>query len=570
MAISRISEIIQYLGRRALPRDGAGPTDGQLLDDFLSRHDESAIASIVARHGPMVWGVCRRTLRNYQDAEDAFQATFLVLLRKAASIVPKEKLADWLYGVANQTALKARSTAAKKRLREMQVVAMPEPIGEAERSHDLRDFLDQELSRLPYKYRVVILLCDLQGRTRKEAARQIGVPEGTVAGRLARARAMLARGLTRQGLSLSGAALASVFGEEAAAALMPGALANSTISIAALVAAGNGTAGMVSVNIAALTNKVLKAMLMTKLTTAAGLLLLAALGIGLYLALDSRLPPRPVQAAATEPQDQSSAVMAPIPLVTLQQAPSNLYRAGAGDILAIQIGDVLGKPNEQPPLHHGASVTMGYPIQVRDDGTINLPLIEPLKIAPRFGDKEFVPASGQPMRPGLTIGEITELIRDAYTKAPATKVPILKHGTERISVALLDLRQYRVLVLREDGAKADASTAATRRAAAGHALNLPRGENDVLNALTLTGGTPNSDATIVVYKHNREKVGAGANVAHIVRIPLCYKTGEPLGFNPNDVILDNGDIVYVEMRSSEAGDRKAAPSPQPATPLPKN
>ncbi len=569
MAITRISEIIQSLGRRALPRDGAGPTDGQLLDDFLSRHDESAIASIVARHGPMVWGVCRRTLRNHQDAEDAFQATFLVLLRKAASIVPKEKLADWLYGVANQTALKARSTAAKRRLREMQVVAMPEPIGEAERSHELRDFLDQELRRLPFKYRVVILLCDLQGRTRKEAARQIGVPEGTVAGRLARARAMLARGLTRQGLSLSGAALASVLAEEAAAALMPGALANSTISMAALVAAGNGTAGMVSVNIDALTNKVLKAMLMTKLTMAAGLLLLAALGIGLYLALDSRLPPRQVQAAATEPQDQSSAAMAPIPLASLQQ-PATLYHASAGDVLAIQIENVLGRPNEQLPVLRGASVTIGYPIQVRDDGTINLPLVGPLKIAPRFGDKEFVPASGQPMRPGLTISEITESIRDAYTKAPAKKAPILVPGTERLSVALLDLRQYHVLVLREDQAKADASNVTTRRAAAGHALNLPRGENDVLHALALTGGTPSADATIVVHKHNREKVGAGENAALIVRIPLCHKTGEPLGFTPADVILDNGDIVYVEMHSSEAGDRKAAPSPQPAPPLRKS
>ena len=127
MAISQMSGVIQHLRRTVLLRDGAGLTDGQLLEDYISRRDEAALEALVRRHGPMVWGVCRRVLRNYHDAEDAFQATFLVLVRKAASITSRELLAHWLYGVAHQTAMKARATAAKRKERERQVADLPEP-----------------------------------------------------------------------------------------------------------------------------------------------------------------------------------------------------------------------------------------------------------------------------------------------------------------------------------------------------------------------------------------------------------------------------------------------------------
>src|SRR5437773_12231666 len=109
MATGQLSGVIQHLRRAMLLRDGARMTDGQLLEDYLSRRDEAALAALVRRHGPMVWGVCRRVLGNYHDAEDAFQATFLVLVRKAASIVPRGMVANWLYGVARQTALNARA-----------------------------------------------------------------------------------------------------------------------------------------------------------------------------------------------------------------------------------------------------------------------------------------------------------------------------------------------------------------------------------------------------------------------------------------------------------------------------
>jgi RNA polymerase sigma factor (sigma-70 family) len=290
MATSPVSAVIRHLRT-------AGLTDGQLLEHFICRRDGTALAALVRRHGPMVWGVCRRVLRNYHDAEDAFQVTFLVLVRRAASVVPREMVANWLYGVAHQTALKARATAARRKGRERQVTEMPEPAAaEQEPWRDLRPLLDEELSRLPDRYRAVIVLCDLEAKTRKEAARQLGVPEGTVAGRLARARAMLAKRLARRGLALSGGLLAVVLAQNAASAGVPAAVASATITAASLVAAGQAAAaGVISARVAALTEGVLKAMLPNKLR---GVLVMLALvtvlaGGGSYL-----LPTRAADKAA--------------------------------------------------------------------------------------------------------------------------------------------------------------------------------------------------------------------------------------------------------------------------------
>ena len=159
--------LIDRLRRAVLVGAEANLTDGQLLECFVGRRDEAAVAVLVRRHGPMVWGVCRRVLHNHQDAEDAFQATFLVLVRKAASVRPREAVGNWLYGVAHTTALKARATAAKRHAREKQVSEMPEPeaVTEPDPWHGVEPLLDQELSHLPDKYRTVIVLCDLEGKT---------------------------------------------------------------------------------------------------------------------------------------------------------------------------------------------------------------------------------------------------------------------------------------------------------------------------------------------------------------------------------------------------------------------
>src|SRR5258708_23600397 len=179
MASSSIDWVIQHLRKAALVREGAEVTDGQLLEGFVSRHEAAALEVLVQRHAPMVWGVCRRIAQNHHDAEDAFQATFLVLVRKAATIMPRRMVANWLYGVARQTALKAMATRAKRQARERQVTSMPEP--EAVERQDLwpalQLLLDEELSRLPDKYRVAIVLCDLEGKTRKQAARHPGLPD---------------------------------------------------------------------------------------------------------------------------------------------------------------------------------------------------------------------------------------------------------------------------------------------------------------------------------------------------------------------------------------------------------
>ena len=278
MAVSRMSEVMQRWRNAELLCEETRLPDGHLLERFVTRRDEAALAALVRRHGPMVWGVCRRMLPSHHDAEDAFQATFLVLVRKAATIAPRALVANWLYGVAHQTAQKTRARSATRRARERQVTVMPDvATPDHEHGADLQPLLDQALHRLPDKYRVPIVLCDLEGKTRKEAARQLGLPEGTVASRLARGRAKLAKRLARLGLAISGQTLAFTIAQQAASAPLPASILSSTIQAARLLATGQAaTAGVISTEVVALTEGVLKAMLLTKLKTALALVLAVA------------------------------------------------------------------------------------------------------------------------------------------------------------------------------------------------------------------------------------------------------------------------------------------------------
>jgi RNA polymerase sigma factor (sigma-70 family) len=282
MATAAMDTVIRHLRQAVLRQDGAGWTDGQLLAAFIDRKDEAAFEALVRRHGPMVFGLCRRVVRNHHDAEDAFQATFLVLARKASSVKPRERVASWLHGVALRTALKAKAMTAKRQGREKQVTQMPEPeLSRKDSWRDLQPLIDQELNGLPENYRLPILLCDLEGKTIKEATQQLGWPQGTLAGRLARGRKLLAKRLANRGVVLSVGSLAAVLAQNGASAGVPTSLVSSTVKAAALIAARQATAaGVVPARVAALMEGVLKAMLLSKLKTRAVGLLLAALLIG--------------------------------------------------------------------------------------------------------------------------------------------------------------------------------------------------------------------------------------------------------------------------------------------------
>ena len=278
MAAESVSTLLEYVRQRAQGEECADVPDGSLLDKFVTQRDESAFSALVQRHGQMVWGVCRRLLHSQHDTEDAFQATFLILAVKAASIVPRGMVANWLYGVAYRTALKARAISARKQRTEVQVQEMPEPIVEENASwSDIRSPIDEELCRLPDRHRAVVVLCDLEGNTRSEAAIHLGVPEGTIAGWLSRGRAKLAHRLSQRGVVLPGGGLALALSHSTASGQMRVALVSSTTQAAIAFAAQTAVAtGTISPQAIALTKGVLKSMFFKRIK-----LPLACLVIGL-------------------------------------------------------------------------------------------------------------------------------------------------------------------------------------------------------------------------------------------------------------------------------------------------
>ena len=229
-------------------------TDERLLAQFLAaaklgRRDDASFAELVARHGPMVLGVCRRTLGNQQDAEDAFQASFLVLARKARSLRTARSLPAWLYQTAYRIALRARAARAKRREMPLENEAMIAPDTLAQIAHDYEQSLvDDELDRLPEKYRLPVFLCCLEGKSLDEAAGQLGWSLGSVKGRLERGRQELRRRLMlRRGAPAVAVALVACLPKSASAAVaVPASLAASTVQAGVSYAAGHGTLGMVS------------------------------------------------------------------------------------------------------------------------------------------------------------------------------------------------------------------------------------------------------------------------------------------------------------------------------------
>jgi RNA polymerase sigma factor (sigma-70 family) len=270
-----------------LVRDGGAASDSELLERFRLYREEAAFAALVHRHGPMVLGVCRRVLRDPHESEDAFQATFLVLVRKAQAVARPELLGNWLYGVALRTAKEARTRAARRRTREQQAMTMPREQTQAE-PHELWPIVDEEINRLPARLRVPLVLCELEGVGRQEAARRLGCPQGTLSSRLARARSALRGKLLRRGVALSAGTLAMT--------RVPSALASATVDNAALFAAGS--VGIPD-SILTLTQGVLRAMFLAKLKVVTGILVVAGvmgLSAGLWAQSAPVKTPKPAPA----------------------------------------------------------------------------------------------------------------------------------------------------------------------------------------------------------------------------------------------------------------------------------
>jgi RNA polymerase sigma factor (sigma-70 family) len=284
-----------------------GASDQELLHRFATANDESSFCVIIERHGPMVLGVCTRALKCPHDADDAFQATFLVFSQRAASIRKSASLASWLHGVARRVVAKLQREARRRRARERAVdrTAIDSSPDELTWS-EVKTGLDEELERLPASYRDVLVLCYLEGQTRDEAARQLGVEVGVVKGRLERARKMLAQRLTRRGLTLS----AGLF----AIAVSPGTL-SATMRAASLLAASQSVSGVVSPGVLSLTNQVLKGIVMSKVKLVGATLLCS-------LALVAGVGFSTAQAPGSSPQPDNT----DSPLQPEQPKPAELTR----------------------------------------------------------------------------------------------------------------------------------------------------------------------------------------------------------------------------------------------------
>lgn len=289
---------------------GVAPTeasDRELLKRFAHSRDEAAFETLVERHGPLVRGVCLRILGNPHDADDAFQATFLILARKAGAVGWHNSIGPWLYKTAHRLACRSRATAARRRQHEEEASALHRPVsGDDMTLGEVRQILDEELASLPEKYRAPVVLCCLEGKTRDEAAEELGWSAGSLKGRLERGRELLRHRLVRRGLTLSASLFALTLSQNAASAV-PASLALATAQASVLFAAGHTVDGFVSAQALSLVHAFLKEAFLIKLKLSA-LTVLLALGLsgaaaGLYS--------QQTRTELSEPADREAVVIAP-------------------------------------------------------------------------------------------------------------------------------------------------------------------------------------------------------------------------------------------------------------------
>jgi RNA polymerase sigma factor (sigma-70 family) len=274
MPPTKFSDALSRLGN-TLPATEPEVLDTDLLTRFANCRDELAFEELVRRYGSMVFGVCRRVIGERHLAEDAFQATFVVLATKAGSIRPRSSVSGWLYGVAYRTALRARTMSDRRRRRETLVETLPDIVSRTEEPVDIPAnaiaVLEEEVARLPEHYRTAVVLCEFKGKSRKNAARQLGISEGTVSSRLAAARHKLALRLRQRGVALSAAGLSGALGQMSSASV-PANL------IARTVASANSS-GQIPTAVATLSDGVLRIMLLHRLKSLAPVLPLTIAGV---------------------------------------------------------------------------------------------------------------------------------------------------------------------------------------------------------------------------------------------------------------------------------------------------
>jgi len=299
--VSSLHELLRSGGLDELP-------DAELLHRYARYGEHAAFDVLLRRHGPMVLGVCRRVLAHSADAEDAFQAVFLVFVRKARAIKRPERLAPWLYGVAVRVALKARTRRTRLGERGVEAADMiPDPASSLE-TPDWLPVLDLELQALPAKYREPLILCELRGASRAEAARRLMIPEGTLSSRLARGRELLRRRLLKHGTLLPASGLTALLTANGAGrASVPAALLDKTLELAAMMTAGAAPPGMVPAGAAQLTDEVLRSMMFTKLRVLCGVVLtLAVVMVGALAARPGEKPVSPEKPKASPPAVRAS------------------------------------------------------------------------------------------------------------------------------------------------------------------------------------------------------------------------------------------------------------------------
>jgi RNA polymerase sigma factor (sigma-70 family) len=369
--------LFQTSGTLSPAWDGGEESDALLLGRFVELWDQAAFRDLVRRHGPMVLGVCRRVLRDPHAAEDAFQATFLVLARKAGSVRKRDSVGPWLYGVARRVALEARGVASR--------AVRPARLGREVPGVDDHDGLErdelhaalhEELGRLPEKYRAPLVLCYIEGLAHEAVARQLGWPLGTVRVRIARGRDLLGARLTRRGLAPAAVLLALSLLPRTVAAAVPPRLVDATVTAAARVAAGERvTRGEVPARVVELERKVRKAMHLTRLTWASAL----ALAVVVTGAGVAAVVPR----ALADGDD-----------ATKVKAELKKFQGTWVDVYAEKAGEKLEKVGEHQLKFDGETFSVADHGHVEEKGTIKLnPTKNPREIDLRFqggGNEEKV------------------------------------------------------------------------------------------------------------------------------------------------------------------------------------